>query len=109
MAKQGGGLDDTEVRSWHGWYRPITLAMLALAFLVAMRVKPNAAPPRSGKETPPRPLVAFTVCDIHHLISCLLLVMGIALDHIFAWPYWRRIHQAVAKACHWQQREFCPL
>src|SRR3954449_475645 len=27
-----------EVRSWHGWYRHITLSMLALAFLAAMRV-----------------------------------------------------------------------
>ena len=30
------------LRSWHGWYRHITLAMLALAFLAAMRVKFNA-------------------------------------------------------------------
>jgi hypothetical protein len=45
VAKQAVGLDDYEVRSWHGWYRHITLAMLALAFLVAMRVKLNASPP----------------------------------------------------------------
>ncbi len=42
VAKQEVGLDDYEVRSWQGWYRHITLAMLALAFLVAMRVKLNA-------------------------------------------------------------------
>ncbi|MBV8913815.1 MAG: hypothetical protein JOZ05_12345 [Acetobacteraceae bacterium] len=29
--KQEVGLADYEVRSWHGWYRHITLAMLALA------------------------------------------------------------------------------
>jgi SRSO17 transposase len=39
VAKQDVGLGDYEVRSWHGWYRHITLAMLALAFLVALRVK----------------------------------------------------------------------
>src|SRR3954452_8232059 len=44
VAKQAVGLDDYEVRSWQGWYRHITLAMLALAFLVAMRVKLNASP-----------------------------------------------------------------
>ena len=33
---------DYEIRSWHGWYRHITLAMLALAFLGAMRAKLNA-------------------------------------------------------------------
>src|SRR4051812_16371781 len=41
-AKQEVGLADYEVRSWHGWYRHITLSMLALAFLAMMRVKINA-------------------------------------------------------------------
>jgi SRSO17 transposase len=31
------GLDEYEVRSWHGWYRHVTLSMLALAFLAALR------------------------------------------------------------------------
>ena len=34
---------DYEIRSRHGWYRHLTLAMLALAFLAAMRVKLKAA------------------------------------------------------------------
>jgi len=68
VAKQEVGLDDYEVRSWHGWYRHITLAMLALAFLVAMQVKLNALPPQSGKEAPSRPMVDLSVCEIHHLI-----------------------------------------
>jgi SRSO17 transposase len=46
VAKQEVGLADYEVRSWHGWYRHITLAMLALAFLAGMRVTLNAATPR---------------------------------------------------------------
>jgi SRSO17 transposase len=41
-AKQEVGLADYEIRSWHGWYRHITLAMLALGFLAALRVKLNA-------------------------------------------------------------------
>jgi SRSO17 transposase len=56
VAKQEVGLDDYEVRSWQGWYRHITLAMLALAFLVAMRVKLNASPPQIGQDTLSRPL-----------------------------------------------------
>jgi len=36
-------LADYEVRSRRGWYRHVTLAMLALAFLAAMRVKLKAA------------------------------------------------------------------
>jgi SRSO17 transposase len=43
VAKQEVGLADYEIRSWHGWYRHVTLAMLALGLLTAMRVKLNAA------------------------------------------------------------------
>ena len=37
MAKGEVGLDQYEVRSWVGWYRHITLAMFALAFLTKLR------------------------------------------------------------------------
>ncbi len=36
------GLDQYEVRSWHGWHRHITLALLAHAFLSVMRAHGNA-------------------------------------------------------------------
>src|SRR3954462_13568052 len=108
VAKQEVGLDDYEVRSWHGWYRHITLAMLALAFLVAMRVKLNASPPPTGNGAPSRPMVDLSVCEIRHLISRLLLVVGLALEPIFAWSVWRRMHQAIARLCHWKARSLCP-
>lgn len=38
-AKGEVGLDHYQVRSWVGWYRHITLAMLALAFLTKLRWK----------------------------------------------------------------------
>jgi SRSO17 transposase len=53
VAKQEVGLADYESRSWHGWYRHITFAMLALAFLASMRVKLNAAAPRKRGLRPP--------------------------------------------------------
>ena len=107
VAKQEVGLADYEVRSWHGWYRHITLAMLALALLVALRVKLNASPPQAGTPAPSQPMIGFSVGEIRHLISRLLLVLGITLDAIFAWSLWRRMHQAIAKACHWQARRLC--
>jgi SRSO17 transposase len=36
-AKGETGLDQYEVRSWTGWYRPITLSMLAHAYLTVVR------------------------------------------------------------------------
>ena len=55
-AKGEVGLDDSEVRSWTGWYRHITRAMWAYALLVVLRAGPSAVetlkkgclPPRSG-------------------------------------------------------------
>lgn len=41
QAKQETGLDEYEVRSWHAWYRHITLSMFAHAMLVAIRSKAN--------------------------------------------------------------------
>ncbi len=38
-AKGEVGLDEYEVRSWQGWHRHVTLSMLALAFLTALRAK----------------------------------------------------------------------
>ncbi len=44
-AKGEVGLAHYEVRSWHGWYRHITLALFAHAFLTALRA--------AGRETEP--------------------------------------------------------
>lgn len=38
------GLDHYEVRSWVGWYRHVTLAMLAHAYLTAMRARARETP-----------------------------------------------------------------
>jgi len=49
-AKQETGLDEYEVRHWEGWYRHITLSMLALAFLAAVRAAAREAAPQAGKK-----------------------------------------------------------
>jgi SRSO17 transposase len=43
LAKGETGLDQYEVRKWKGWYRHITLSMLALSFLVAQRARKKRA------------------------------------------------------------------
>lgn len=52
-AKGEVGLDEYEVRSWHGWHRHISLCMLAHAFLTAAR-KHSQEPLRKGGRAIPR-------------------------------------------------------
>ena len=49
--KQETGLDEYEVRSWHGWYRHMSLSMLAMAFLTVVRAKADKY--RPTKKTSP--------------------------------------------------------
>lgn len=59
LAKSEVGLDQYEVRRWDGWYRHMTLAMFALAYLAVLRahlqaqmqaaLPPPAPPPRATR------------------------------------------------------------
>ncbi len=58
------GLDEYEVRSWHGWYRHITLCMLAQAFLTVLRAEsagpePDQAEQEKKREHHPSSLAEF--------------------------------------------------
>ena len=44
-AKNELGLDHNETRSWHGWYRHVSLVMLAFAMLAVIRHQANAPTP----------------------------------------------------------------
>ena len=44
------GLDEYEVRSWQGWYRHITLCMLAQAFLTVLRAERTEQEPERGEQ-----------------------------------------------------------
>jgi SRSO17 transposase len=63
LAKGEVGLDHDEVRRWDGWYRHLTLAMFALAYLAVLRAHlhapaPPPATPRSASRRPSRAHVA---------------------------------------------------
>jgi hypothetical protein len=65
--KQEVGLDEYEVRSYQGWYRHITLACLAHAFLAVLRAKgldplveaAKSAADEKKKNPPPSSLASF--------------------------------------------------
>jgi SRSO17 transposase len=58
-AKNEVGMDHYQVRLWPAWYRHITLAMLALAFLAVTAARAASAPPESVP-TAPSPATART-------------------------------------------------
>jgi SRSO17 transposase len=58
-AKGEVGLDQYEVRRWDGWYRHITLGLLAHAFLAATRAAAHAGAPPAVPPPPRGSLAAF--------------------------------------------------
>jgi SRSO17 transposase len=63
------GLDQYEVRSYVGWYRHMTLVMLASAFLLGIGVQDNNHHPKP--EGPP--LIPLTISEVRHLLARLSL------------------------------------
>jgi transposase len=91
------GLDQYQVRTWLAWYRHITLALLAYAYLVVVRVS-------GAVVTNETPLVS--VPEARRLLQ----VLG-RPEHERAaqlrWSRWRRQHQARARQGHEQRRQTC--
>mgnify|MGYP002624514375 CR=1 FL=1 len=100
-AKGEVGLDDYEVRSWTGWHRHITLAMLAHAYLAVLR---QAALGGRGRARPRRRASALTVPEVRRLLWRLVWDQPPEPDAILHWSTWRRRHQQHARRCHWQRR-----
>ena len=103
-AKGEVGLDEYEVRSWVGWHRHTTLAMLAHAYLAAVR---RAAVGGRGGARPGRGAAAalpLTVPEVRRLVWRLAWARAPDLDAALAWSRWRRRHQQRARRCHWQRR-----
>jgi SRSO17 transposase len=61
-AKGQVGLDDYQVRRYQAWYRHVTLAMWAHAFLAVTAHSANAAVDQTGMASFPSPSARFDVC-----------------------------------------------
>jgi SRSO17 transposase len=88
------GLDQHQLRRWRSWYRWVTLAMLAHAFLVV------AAVTERSRRPPPSGLIPLTCNEIQHLFATLVTRPAGDLGHWLRWSAWRRRHQARARTCH---------
>ncbi|MCX4427574.1 IS701 family transposase [Streptomyces mirabilis] len=125
LGKHQCGLADYEVRHWHGWYRHITLSMLAAAFLAVQAATDDADAPAplrealSGDEPDeehkgehediisPEQLIPYTAAEIRKLLT--LIHPPPPPEHGRAahglwWSRWRRHHQADANGHHRRRR-----
>jgi SRSO17 transposase len=112
-AKGQVGLDHYQVRTWTSWHRFVTLAMLALAFLMACAAAaapaPTADPWHHARYGGP---IALTAAEIGRLFQGLIITPLRAtlttplrvLSDIQHWSNWRRIHQGRARRSHYQHR-----
>jgi SRSO17 transposase len=92
------GLDQHQVRRWRSWYRWVTLAMLAHAFLIVAAVTERTRRP------PPSGLVPLTCNEVQHLFAALVARPVEDLGHRLRWSVWRRRHQQRARACHYRRQ-----
>ena len=100
------GLDHYEVRSYVGWYRHITLVLLAAAFLVGLCVQDHAAPaPLADPPAPaPAPRIALTPSEAQHLLAHLFWPPPTSAPLLCHWSHWRRSHQYWASFSHRRRR-----
>jgi SRSO17 transposase len=106
QASKDLGLDHYEGRSYLGWYRHITLVLLASAFLVAVTVHHHliaAAPP--VEVAAHSPLIPLTTSEARHLLAHLFFPTPTSASLICHWSRFRRTHQYWAGYYHRRRRK----
>src|SRR4051794_9368560 len=103
--KELTALDEHQVRSWTSWRRWTVLAMLAHAFLSVMTATQPATIAAEPADAPARQpaLIPLTRNEIRRLLTTAMTALR-PLEHRLHWSQWRRRHQAVARASHYQRR-----
>ena len=100
------GLDHYEVRSYLGWYRHMTLVMLAQAFLTGICIQPLvlAAPIADSGTSLTIPLLSLTTPEVRHVLGRLIWPPPSSARLVLAWSWWRRSHRSRAWYFHTRRR-----
>jgi SRSO17 transposase len=104
QATKGLGLDQYEVRSYLGWYRHITLVLLAYAFLVGLCVQDRSALPPQAESPATAPRIALTPSEAQHLLAHLFWPAPTSASLVCHWSLFRRSHQYGASFYHRRRR-----
>ena len=98
------GLDHYEVRSYVGWYRHITLVMLASAFLIGICIQDHRQHCPQEEPTASSPLIPLSTSEVRHLLARLIWPAPTSAALICQWSWWRRAHQYWAGYYHRRRR-----
>jgi hypothetical protein len=93
-AKNETGMDHYQVRQYESWYRYVTLAMLALAFLAVTRAA------LAGGDAG----LASSANEIRRMLTALCGPPP-GEQHARRWSRWRHRHQERARRCHCQRQQ----
>jgi SRSO17 transposase len=99
------GMDQYEVRTWTAWYRSITLAMLAQAFLAGICAHEQTSQMHVQESSvQERRLLPLTRPEIRHLLGQLIWPPSHNTLLVLAWSWWRRCHRSTACYYHTKRR-----
>jgi SRSO17 transposase len=98
------GLDHYQVRSFVGWYRHITLVLLAHAFLTVICAQDQAVSLPSSVASSKRTEARLTVPEVRHLLGSLIWPAAGGVTLVLAWSAFRRWHRSTASYCHTKRR-----
>ena len=101
------GRDDGNIillpdRSFLGWYRHVTLVLLAAAYLVGICAQAHTCCPAAALSMPV--LLPLTVPEVRHLLARLIWPASSSERGVLAWSWWRRVHQSWASYYHTKRR-----
>lgn len=103
QACKGLGLDQYEVRSFVGWYRHITLVLLAAAFLLSCCLLAST-PTNEPRACPSPALTPLTIGEVQHLLAHLIFPPPSSAPLVLCWSFFRRSHQYWAGYSHRRRR-----
>src|SRR3989440_10066458 len=100
------GMDHYEVRSFIGWYRHITLVLLALAYLagICATERFSTVHPTTSESATRPPALPLTIPEVRHLLARLIWPSSSSACRVLAWSWWRRSHQSRASYYHTKRR-----